>query len=295
MILAIDFGGTQVKSALVSEAFELAQVFDAYPSPKDMASCLELIDQIIRPHLSEISGIAFSFPGTVDDAKGVLYKGGLLTYLDGFAYRDYVSEHYHLPVSAINDGKAAALAEYATGQLKGCQNGLAMVLGSGLGGGIILHGQVYQGSNFQAGELTFMVPPKQDALEEFEFAGTQVSAVNMIRHCARILELEDETDGRKVFDHLNQKDSRVYPIFESYCRYLAIYINNVQAILDLDKVVLGGGISSQAILLEELERQIAKLESEQPIFFRVVNRPAIAICQHKNGANLIGAAYHLVG
>lgn len=293
MILALDFGGTQVKSALVSEEFDLVQVFEALPSPKNMESCLSLIDQIVTPHLGKISGLAFSFPGTVDDENGILYKGGLLNFLDGFAYRAFVTEQYGLPASAINDGKAAALAEYATGQLKGCQNGLAMVLGSGLGGGIILNGQIYQGSNFQAGELTFMVPPKNAELEEFEFAGNHVSAVSMIRRCSAVLELEDETDGRQVFDYINKRDSRVYPIFEQYCRYLAIYINNVQAILDLGKVVLGGGISSQPILLEELERQITKLEAEQPLFFKVVNRPAIAICQHKNGANLIGAAYQL--
>lgn len=88
-------------------------------------------------------GIAISVPGIVDTDDGVIYHGGLLTFFHGFRIKEVLQAKYHLPVAALNDGKAAALAELATGHLKGVTNGAALVLGSGLGGGLIINGKLF--------------------------------------------------------------------------------------------------------------------------------------------------------
>ena len=77
--------------------------------------------------------------------EGVIYHGGLLRFFHGFRVKETLQAKYHFPVAALNDGKAAALAELATGHLKGVTNGAALVLGSGLGGGIIINGKLFQG------------------------------------------------------------------------------------------------------------------------------------------------------
>ena len=249
-ILAIDFGGTQVKSALVSEQFAIEKSLPTQSSPQNLEQAIDVIDQIITSVEVDLSGIAISVPGTVDTEEGVIYHGGLLRFFHGFRIKEVLEAKYHLPVMALNDGKAAALAELATGHLQGVANGAALVLGSGLGGGFIINGKLFQGSHFQAGELT-------------------------------------------LFKAINEGDKTVYPLFESYCRNLAITILNLQTIFDMETFVIGGGISAQPILIEEVNRQFDKVHHEIDFIGKIIKRPEIVACHHHNGANLIGAAYFL--
>lgn len=94
-------------------------------------------------------------PGKVDHHDETIYGGGALQFLDQVNLP--AALQLAVPVSVENDGKAAALAELWLGNLKNVQNGAAVVLGTGVGGGLILNGQLYAGSHFQAGELSFMV------------------------------------------------------------------------------------------------------------------------------------------
>jgi len=99
--------------------------------------------------------LAFAVPGKVDHHDETIYGGGALQFLDQVNLP--AALQLAVPVSVENDGKAAALAELWLGNLKNVQNGAAVVLGTGVDGGLILNGQLYAGSHFQAGELSFMV------------------------------------------------------------------------------------------------------------------------------------------
>ena len=116
-ILAIDFGGTQVKSALVSEQFAIEKNLPTQSSPQTLEQAIDVIDQKVTSVEVDLSGIAISVPGTVDTEEGVIYHGGLLRFFHGFRIKWVLEAKYHLPVMALNDGKAAALAELATGHL----------------------------------------------------------------------------------------------------------------------------------------------------------------------------------
>ncbi|MGT2832948.1 ROK family protein [Streptococcus halotolerans] len=292
--LAIDLGGTQFKSALISEEFQLEKSFEPRPSARHLKEFQELLQDMIQPHLATIKGIAISCPGTIDPITGTVYKGGMLQYLDGFSLKAFLEQSYEKPAAVLNDGKAAVLAELASGNLKGVTNGLAMIVGTGLGGGIIINEQLYQGSHFQAGELTFALPQdKMSPLSAADLAGGALSAVNFITTCAKALGLPDEQDGRAVFEAIKGKDERVYPGFQRYCRHFALQINNLQSILDVERVIIGGGISAQTILIDEVNRQLDQLETEEGWVFKVVKRPQVMACFYHNSANLIGAAYYL--
>lgn len=292
-ILAIDLGGTQIKSGLVSDDYVVEETFPPLTSPDNLPECLSLLDVLIQPHISDISGIAISAPGTIDTGQSVIYHGGSLPFLHEFNVKDYFASTYDLTACAINDGKAAVLAELAKGNLEGVKNGAALVLGTGLGGGLIINGQLYQGTHFQAGELTFLLPPKLGKNEILDMRGVQVSAVGLIARLAEILNLDDKKDGPAVFQALSQRDSRIYPLFEDYCRYVALTILNLQTTLDLERFVIGGGISAQPLLLEEINRQFDRLKAEVTPVRIIIERPDIVACCHSNNANLIGAAYLL--
>ena len=292
-ILAIDFGGTQVKSALVSEDFVLAKSLPTQSSPKTLDQALDVIDHLVTSVEVDLSGLAISVPGTVDTEEGVIYYGGLLRFFHGFRVKETLQAKYHLPVAALNDGKAAALAELATGHLKEVTNGAALVLGSGLGGGIIINGKLFQGNHFQAGELTFLLPLQMEKIDPSLMQGTTLSAVGLITKVNEILASPDLKDGLLAFKAINAKKEAVYPIFETYCRNLAITILNLQTIFDMETFVLGGGISAQPILIEEVNRQFDTVHHEIDFIGKIIKRPKIVACYHHNGANLIGAAYFL--
>ena len=277
-ILAIDFGGTQVKSALVSEQFAIEKSLPTQSSPQTLEQAIDVIDQIVTSIEADLSGIAISVPGTVDTEEGV---------------KDILEARYHLPVAALNDGKAAALAELATGHLQGVNNGAALVLGSGLGGGFIINGKLFQGSHFQAGELTFLLPVQMEKVDPSLMRGMTLSAVGLITKVNEVLGNSDLKDGLAAFKAINAGDETVYPLFEIYCRNLAITILNLQTIFDLETFVIGGGISAQPILIEEVNRQFDKVHHEIDFIGKIIKRPEIVACHHHNGANLIGAAYFL--
>lgn len=87
-ILAIDFGGTQVKSALVSEQFVVEKSLPTQSSPQNLEQAIDVIDQIVTSLEADLSGIAISFPGTVDTEEGVIYNGGLLRFFHGFRIKE---------------------------------------------------------------------------------------------------------------------------------------------------------------------------------------------------------------
>ena len=290
-ILAIDFGGTQVKSALVSEQFAIEKNLPTQSSPQTLEQAIDVIDQIVTSVKVDLSGLAISVPGTVDTEEGVIYHGGLLRFFHGFRIKEVLEAKYHLPVMALNDGKAAALAELATGHLQGVANGAALVLGSGLGGGF--NGKLFQGSHFQAGELTFLLPVQMEKVDPSLMRGMTLSAVGLITKVNEVLGNSDLKDGLAAFKAINEGDKTVYPLFESYCRNLAITILNLQTIFDMETFVIGGGISAQPILIEEVNRQFDKVHHEIDFIGKIIKRPEIVACHHHNGANLIGAAYFL--
>ncbi|MFR1666439.1 MAG: ROK family protein [Streptococcus salivarius] len=292
-ILAIDFGGTQVKSALVSEQFAIEKSLPTQSSPQTLEQAIDVIDQIVTSVEVDLSGLAISVPGTVDTEEGVIYHGGLLRFFHGFRIKEVLEAKYHLPVMALNDGKAAALAELATGHLQGVTNGAALVLGSGLGGGLIINGKLFQGSHFQAGELTFILPVQMEKVEPSLMRGMTLSAVGLITKINEVLGNSDLKNGLAAFEAINVGDKIVYPLFESYCRNLAITILNLQTIFDMETFVIGGGISAQPILIEEVNRQFDKVHHEIDFIGKIIKRPKIVACHHHNGANLIGAAYFL--
>lgn len=97
-------------------------------------------------------------PGRIDTKRGIAHTGGILS---GFMWEQpfaaLLEQRLGVPVTIANDGKCAAAAEAWTGSLAGVDNGLVLVLGTGIGGGIILNGKVYMGSHSAAGEVSNLV------------------------------------------------------------------------------------------------------------------------------------------
>lgn len=291
--LTIDVGGTNIKYALMTQEGTI-QLTGVQPTPADqLEAFLDALFAIIDQFKNDIAGVAFSVPGKVDTQTGTIYFGGALTFLDGLCLKEVIGEKYQLPVAVQNDAKAAALAELWLGSLKGVQDGAVIVLGTGVGGGIILDGKLRLGPHFQSGELSLSVLDASQPGPN-KMVGVIGSAVQMISQVNQALGHADLKDGLAAFEAIVQRDEVAYPIFQAYCRQIAYLILNLQAFFDLTTYAIGGGISSQPIVVEEITAQFDAILDEA-VFLRM-NIPDIHIVatQYKNDANLYGALYTLL-
>lgn len=287
--LSSDIGGTNVKYAELNNAGNIIEQGKIKTS-HDKEQFLKNIDQIVEKYVKkEIKGIAFCAPGKIAHTK--IHFGGALPFLDGidFAVR---YKKYDIPVTVINDGKASVLAENWLGSLKDMQNCAAITLGTGVGGGIIVNGKLLNGAHFQAGELSFLqLNMKEPGFDGF--AGGYASAVQMIRNVNEAIENDDETDGLAAFEAINNGNEKAKKIFDEYCKRIAAIIIDIQAVVDLDAIAIGGGISAQPIVVQGINQAYDKVLADNELIRKTFTRPKIVEAKFKNGANLYGALYNL--
>ncbi|MBO0477794.1 ROK family protein [Vagococcus sp. DIV0080] len=291
--LSIDIGGTFIKHALINRSGQIIFVKKEV-TPDNLEAFKDLLITILDQYKGQIKATAISCPGQIDSKEGVVYHGGALTFLHTFRLKEFVESHNNLPCGLMNDGKSAALAELWLGQLKGIENGGVMTLGTGVGGGIVLNGSLFQGAHFQAAELSFMLLSVESPLNMNEIAGMKGSAVNFIHQAATLLKLDDLLDGKTVFKELENKNELIYPLFEDYCLGVVTIMMNMQSVVDLERVAIGGGISAQPILVEEIRRQYKKVLASSPLFSSMLTPVEIVPCHFRNEAGLLGALYHLL-
>lgn len=287
--LSIDIGGTNVKYAELNNAGNIIEQGKIKTS-HDKEQFLKNIDQIVEKYLKkEIKGIAFCAPGKIAHTK--IHFGGALPFLDGidFAVR---YKKYDIPVTVINDGKASVLAENWLRSLKDMQNCAAITLGTGVGGGIIVNGKLLNGAHFQAGELSFLqLNMKEPGFDGF--AGGYASAVQMIKNVNEAIENDEETDGLAAFEAINNGNEKAKKIFDEYCKRIAAIIIDIQAVVDLDAIAIGGGISAQPIVVQGINQAYDKVLADNELIRKTFTRPKIVEAKFKNGANLYGALYNL--
>lgn len=290
MILGIDIGGTHIKVGFVDN--EKVTTKDKLPTAQNLEEFCQQIKKIINDYLkiNSFTKIAFSVPGSVDES-GTVFYGGAVSYLNGINLKALIADIEgleNLEVVVENDAKAATLGEMTFGNLRGIKNGAVIILGTGVGTGICIDEQLYKGSHNQAGEVSFWI--RERAIYGADsFVGMGLSAVKLINSLAKQLQVEN--DGPLVFSALKSStDKEAAQLFSSYCEGVAILCFNLQLILDLEKVVIGGGISQQPLLIEKIEEAYQKLFTTAPIIKDTLQPIVIEAAKFKADANLIGAA-----
>jgi len=289
--IVFDIGGTYIKYGLLTEVGKVL-VDNRIKTPPTWAGMSQAFADVMEDYREEISGVAVSAPGRIKIETGEILLGGALPYLDGINIKKYFKEQYNLPAAVVNDGKAAGQAELWQGNLQDVAYGAAITLGTGIGGAIVVDGKVIQGSSSLAGEFSFILPP--DGAQNKNLTRTN-SSLRLIRKIAQVIGLEDKTDGHTVFQVINRgENEEVNQIFQDYCRRLAIFISNLQFTLDISHVVIGGGISNNPILVEEINRQYQTIYNGYPAFKNSFKPVVIKTCRFFSKANLLGALYQLL-
>jgi len=297
MYLSIDIGASFIKHALMDQ---LGNIITKGKRPMKSTHLLAFENElysIIESHeLDNIQGIAISCPGTIDVHTGVIYYGGYLTFLHKVNLVEKIESKFNIDVSIENDGKCAAHAELWQGSVKDARNSIVLVLGSGVGGGIIIDGKVYRGVNFSAGEVSYVTHHFDPDTRKGEYVGFTCSAVDMVEEIGEMKQLDHPTDGEKVFEYMNQNDPEAMAVFDRYCLMLANQIMNLQYILDPEVIAIGGGISAQPILIERIHWAIGQVKKGMPAILTNLNKvePKVVPCEFRNDANLYGALYNFL-
>lgn len=292
----VDVGGTFVKYSVMTSEGEFLDK-GKFPSITDDRQ--QFLDSIETQFFScqekfgTLSGIAISMAGILDVETGYAYNGGAVFCVNGMNIVDYFTERCGVPVTIENDAKAAAQAELWRGNLSDVRDGVVIVIGTAIGGSVIVDRKVVRGKDFFAGEFSYIIRRDSENRDFHYIWGSDGGARGLVGMIAGKKNIPvSEMDGFKAFELINNGDEEACEMLHEYCAGLATRIWNLHAILNPDRTLIGGGISEQPILIETLREEIDRIMAVMPDMLKT---PEVMPCRFFNDSNLIGALYaHLV-
>lgn len=311
--LGIDLGGTNIVAGVVDEEFKIvakASCKTAVPRPESEI-CDSMAEVALKAvekagiTMDDVASIGIGVPGAVNPKTGVIeYSANL--FFHNWEVVSMMEERLNKKVTIENDANAAALGEYLAGSAKGAKNAVAITLGTGVGGGIIINGKIYSGSNYAGAELGHMVivkDGKECACGRHGCWETYASATGLIALTKKkileeklefsyMLKLCDgdinKVSGKTAFDAMKDGDPQAKAVVEEYISYLSTGLVNIINIFQPDVLCVGGGVSNQGEFLLAPVR--AYVERER---YTKHNNKQTVICQATlgNDAGIIGAAF----
>lgn len=316
--VGIDLGGTNIVAGVVRhdskkneyEIIAKAECKTAIPRPEaDVCdSMADVVKKAIRKAkltMDDIAYIGIGVPGAVNPETRIVETSPNL-FFKNWEVSKMMEERLNKYVKIENDANAAALGEFLAGSAKGTKNAVAITLGTGVGGGIIINGKIYSGSNFAGAELGHMVIVK-DGKECgcgrkgcWEAYSSATGLINLTKEkilsdkldYSYMLKLADgdinKVNGKTAFDAAAAGDNDAQEVLDTYFGYLATGLVNIINIFQPDVLCIGGGISNQG---ENLLRPLRKIIEEERYTKHNDKQTILCTCTLGNDAGIIGAAF----
>ena len=292
-VVCFDIGGTFVKYGMLDyEGNILAK--DSFKTTVDNGQ--EILDnmcKIIEKYMKlfKIEGISISSPGFVNTELGVILSGTIIEGFIGLNVKEYFKDKFNLPVEIENDANCATIAEHKLGNGKGCKNLACVTIGTGIGGGIVINNEIYHGGKFMAGEFGFMFinGTKRENPDQYIYSNYASTRVLVEKVSAR---LNQEIDGKEIFLRSQMGDTICQEILDEFYDDLSLGIYNIAYILNPEKILLGGAISQQECLIDEIKKRMDRFEYS---FAKSLNEYVdIDRCKFLNDAGLVGCLCNFV-
>ncbi|MDO5120242.1 MAG: ROK family protein [Coriobacteriales bacterium] len=297
--LVLDIGGTFIKYALMDEDatfIEQGKVLADTTCEEAMLASLGVLAAKFSE--TDYEGVAISMPGRIGTKEGIAYTGGAFQWIRDYPAGERYGAVFGKPCTIANDGKCAAYAESWKGALSDVDSGAVIVLGTGIGGGIVINNEVWMGATGGAGELSAF-PCNFDTFREpitFTHGITGIwagrcSAGSIVGKYGYQKQL-GQVDGIRLFDDYEAGDPVAKAVIDEFAFQMSIGIYGIQSVLDLPRYAIGGGISARPETTTVVRDAVDKLFDEQMLC--PFGKPEIVTCSFGNEANLIGAlAFHL--
>lgn len=285
VIAGIDIGGTKIAIALENLGGEKIAV-RRLPTRAEIGAeaIIENVTRAIKEMLAEnnceIVAVGIGCPSPLDIEKGLVMSPSNLRDWDRFPIVKIFQDEFGVPVVLENDANAAALGEYVYGAGRGYQNIVYITISTGIGGGIILNGEIFRGVAAGAGELGHTIV-QPDGIRcncgsvgclETVSAGVHIARRAQERLAAgepslmrEMVSGINEVSAKTVIDAVRKNDQLAVEIWDETCRFLAIGIGNIITILAPEAVVIGGGVAEAGdLLFEPLRRLLPQFVSMIP-------------------------------
>jgi glucokinase len=301
--IGVDLGGTKMLIGVLEGTDVLYESREASTGQGEDELVELLVREVneAREARPDAVAVGLGIPATIDHDAGVAVSAVNLP-LDDLPIRDLVSERVGLPVFVDNDGNVAALAEYLYGAAKGKPHMVMLTVGTGIGGGLILNGEVYRGSTGAGAELGHTViqadgPPCQGNCPNHGCVESLASGTALGREGAavaesspdsalgRLLAAGEKIDGRAVTEAALAGDETAIGVFELIGGRLGVACSSFANIFQPDAIVVGGGVIAAGELLLEPARRELRQRALTPM-----NRTPILEATLGNDAGMIGAA-----
>ena len=304
--IGIDLGGTNIVAGVVDENYQIltkASVKTNLPRPEqeiaaDMAAVARQAAEEAGLSLDQIEWVGVGTPGIANSATGIIEYYNNLGFCNTPMVQ-YLEEALGRPAFIENDANAAAYGEYVAGAAKGAKHAVCITLGTGVGGGIIIDGKIYCGSNFGGAEIGHTVIDVNGPMCScgrkgcFEVFSSATGLIRMTKealaaHPESALKDEERITGRTAFNYMRAGDETAKQVVDDYIRYLAAGITNTINIFQPDVLCIGGGVCNEGDPLLLPMKEIVKKE----VYTR--NSPKnteIVIAKLGNDAGIIGAAF----
>jgi glucokinase len=303
----VDIGGTRVKAALVNETGEILYktAFDTMPERglTDLSQRLRHVmsagAEEIDLNPAEVLGVGVGVPAFLDVSSGVIIEAVNLGW-SNLPFKSALEQVFERPVRIENDANVAALGESFAGAGRNHRNVLCATVGTGVGGGIVLNGEVYRGSNGMAGEIGHLVVDREHGtrcncgrhgcLETVASATAIVRAAKKLQEKGALPAQIDITGAQSVFELAQNGDQSAQMVVENAAHWLGYGLALAAVTLNPDAIVIGGGVSKAGAFLLDPVR-----ESFQTYALpRVVEGAALMLAELGNDAGVVGAA-RLIG
>jgi glucokinase len=274
-VIGIDAGGTKLLGGVVDETLDVHHRVHRRILGLDQAALLDaLVDAVeeARTAAPDADVVGFGIPALVRPGTGSVMVSNHLP-LNGVPFRDLMSERLGLPVRVDNDSNVAMLAEHRAGVARGIDDAVLLALGTGIGGGLLLGGKIYRGSEGAGAELGHIVVnrdgpdcpgdcPGRGCLEAYASgnalgrAGTEAARANPDSALGKVLAAGREVTGGLVTELAHDGDPLCREVIAEAGRWLGIGIVSLVNIFNPELVIVGGGASAAGDLMLDPARAV---------------------------------------
>lgn len=287
-IITFDIGGTFIKYALCGENFVLSQSTKIPTDAKELGGkgIIKKVIEIIKT-VDGLDRVAISTAGQVDSESGkIVYATDNIPGYTGTEIKKMIEAETGVLTFVENDVNAAALGEAYFGKAKGCSDFICLTYGTGIGGAIVLDGELYKGAGCSAGELGHIITHAggrnctcggKGCYECYASARALVETANKIS--------DTELDGVKIFAEENFRKPEIKACVDAWIEEITVGLISIIYTFNPSLIVLGGGIMNESYIVDTLNSVISARLMQSFRNVKIVNSNL------GNSAGMLGVAY----
>ena len=283
--LGIDIGGTSIKAGLVDETGRVLESRRVLTVTDDLNVFLSTLTELVRKFQKRtaIQAIGLGIPGLHSSKTGIVETSPNIPCLQHINLESLLADQVHVRTVSENDANAAAYAEFACGAGSGVRQMAYLTLGTGLGSGLVLNGSLFTGASGYAGEFGHTVlnacPSSgggrlcacgsRGCVEMYvSAAGVVMTAEEVMRDDPQSLlhDIEPPMTSEKIHAAAARGDLAAQKVFRETGRYLGIACANLINLLNLEMIVIGGGVMAAGAMLLDPATESAKAHAFPPAY-----------------------------